>query len=443
MAEKLNVRWAPMLLIGLMALGGCDKWLGGNEDPPLPGTRISILAHERALSPDPQAANSEILLPRPTVNANWPAAGGYPNHAMHHIAVEADLRRAWSVNIGAKASKSAYIIAPPIVADGRVFAMDAESKVSAYDAQTGKNLWRLKLTPKGEDVDLIGGGIAFDEGRIYVTTGFAQVLALDAATGQFLWRREFDAPFHAPPTARGGRLFVLSVDNKLYALAQADGEQLWSHAGITESASILGTASPAVDNGIVVTPYSSGELVALRVGNGQVLWSESLTSVRRTDNVSTLSDIRGRPVIDRGRVFAMSHADVMTSIDLRTGQRIWEKKIGGLENLWIAGNYVFGLTNDQELIALSRDNGRIHWVTALPRWEDPVDKTDPIIWTGPLLVSDRLLVAGSTGDVYAVSPYTGNILGKISLSDGVSVAPIVANGSIFFLSSDADLIAYR
>jgi outer membrane protein assembly factor BamB len=59
------------------------------------------------------------------------------------------------------------------------------------------------------------------------------------------------------------------------------------------------------------------------------------------------------------------------------------------------------------------------------------------------LASDRLLVAGSNGEALAVSPYTGKVLGKESLPDGVSVAPIVANRTVYFLSDNADLSAYR
>ena len=110
------------------------------------------------------------------------------------------------------------------------------------------------------------------------------------------------------------------------------GRELWTHSGIVETANLLGGAAPAVDSGIVVSPYSSGELVAMRVETGRVLWSDSLTAVRRTDVVSSLAHIRGRPIIDRGRVIAISHGGAMAAVDLRSGQRLWEKDIGGQES---------------------------------------------------------------------------------------------------------------
>lgn len=432
-----------LALSTLLALGACESWIGGKEDPPLPGTRISVLVHEQSLAPDPQAASREILLPPPSPNPSWPEAGGYANHAMYHIAVNADLKKAWTADIGNGANSGQQITASPIVADGRIYTMDVDAEVSAFDVKDGKRLWRIDLTPKEEDDGLFGGGLAFDDGRVFATTGFAQVVALEADSGRIIWRKPLDAPVHGAPTARGGRLFVVTVDNKLYALDAADGSQLWTHSGLAETASILGAASPAEDGGVVVVPYSSGELVALRVENGQVLWTESLSAVRRTDIVSSLADIRGRPAIDRGRVFAMSHGDMLVSIDMRSGQRVWEREIGGFESPWVAGPVVYVLSKDQELVALERDSGRIHWVRSLPRWKDEKDKTNPILWTGPILVSDRLLVAGSNGEALAISPYSGEVLGMVKLPDGAPVAPVVADGSVYFLTSDAELVAYR
>lgn len=429
------------IALGTLVLSGCDYWK--KEEPPIPGTRVSVLQHERSLTADQEVAGTQILLPAPTPNAEWPQSGGYPNHAMHHVQVRDSLKEAWSVDIGSGASDEERLGGEPVVAGGLVYAIDSDSVVSAFDEKTGARKWRVNLTPEFDDDGHINGGLAVSDGRLFVTTGFAQVIALDAATGKELWRVNVDAPSRAAPSARGGRVFALTLNNKLYALNAATGEELWTHLGLPETASILGGASPAIDRGVVVVPYSSGQLVALRVDTGRLVWEESLASVRRTDVISTLADIRGRPVIDRNRVIAMSHGGQIVSIDLRSGRRQWIRDIGGLESPWVVGDYIYALTNDAELVCLSREDGRVYWVQGLPRFENPEDLEDPIIWTGPILASDRLIVAGSNGQALAISPYNGKILGVVEMPDRVSVPPIVANGSVFFLADDARLVAYR
>lgn len=430
-----------------MTLTGCSSFSDWDPfkqvEPPLPGERIAILADERSLQADVAPGAAQIILPAPTPNADWPMAGGYANHAMHHIAVRDNLDEVWSNDIGSGADDEERFVAPPIIAGGRVFAMDTASEVSAYQLDDGDNLWSVELALDEDDEGHIGGGLAHEEGRIFVATGFGDVVALDATNGEILWRESFRIPLRVAPAAWGGRVFVTTVDNTFFALDGRDGSTLWTHSGTQEVASLLGGASPAVEGTTVLVPYSSGEIYALDTEDGDVLWQDNLISVRRTDAVAALSQIRGRPIIDRGLVIAMSNAGVFAAIDFRTGRRVWARDIGGLASPWVAGDYIFALTNESEIIAVQRNDGQVQWVRGLPRFVDPEDRDEPIVWSGPILVGDRLLIVGSHGDALAISPYDGRILGAVELPDGSSVPPVVANGTVVFLSDDAELVAYR
>ncbi len=425
-----------------LSVTACGSWFGEAEVP-LPGERISVLLHEQELRPDQGAEAAAVLLPPPSPNDEWPQAGGYANHAMHHMEVGAALRRAWGIDFGAGVSSQERFLGAPVIANGRLYAMDSGSVVSAYDAGNGNRLWSINLTPKDEDDGHFSGGLAIENGVLYAATGFAQVIALDAGNGKEIWRSKVGGPLHSAPTVHGGRVFAVAIDNSFYALSAYDGTRLWVHKGLAREANLLGSASPAADEGVVVVPYSSGELLGLAVDTGDVLWSDSLAPSRNANVVSTLAHIRGNPVIDRGRVFAMSYGGTMISLDLRSGRRFWDKDIGGPDAFWVAGNFLFALTRNSEVICIARNSGRIHWVQPLPHFEDEKSKKDPIVWSGPVLASDRLIVAGSNREALALSPYSGRILGKITLPAGVSMPPIVANGTVYFTTDDAEVVAYR
>ncbi|MEK9671030.1 MAG: PQQ-binding-like beta-propeller repeat protein [Rhodospirillaceae bacterium] len=437
---------AAVLLAAVLSLGGCDTVKGwfSKDKPPLPGARVSILANQRSLAANDDLKGKQIILPAPLPNDAWPQAGGYPNHAMHHMALSESITQAWRTGIGEGADKELRILGSPVVAKNHVYAMDSESRVVALDLKDGRRLWRTKLAPKTEEDDgHISGGLAYYRGRLYAGTGFGQVIAIDAETGKVLWRAPVPGAVRAAPTAWRGQVYAVTLDNRTFAINADTGQPVWDHSGITESAALLGSASPAVDGDVIVVPYSSGELVALRTENGRLLWSDSLASVKRTDIVSALSHIRGRPIIDRGLVIAVSHSGIMAAYDLRSGRRVWEKDVGSVESPWVAGNYIYVLTTDSEAAAINRDTGQVYWVTPLPRFVDPDDREKPIVWTGPLLASDRLIIAGSHGKAWALSPYSGKFIGEVKLPDGVSVPPVIADGQVVFLTDDADIITYR
>ena len=440
MIAKLRPLVATLALSA--ALAGCG-WFGAKEAPPLPGDRVAVLLFDSELKVDPEVAELAIRLPRPVENPDWSLAGGRSSHVMHHLALGEAPRIVWRQSAGSGSSSSSVLTAAPIIAAGKVFTMDARGQVMAFMADTGRRLWGVETTPKGEDSAVVGGGIGYSNEMIYAGTGYAEVVALSAQDGKERWRSNVPAPVRAAPTVAEGRVFVVTLDNQIIALNAETGERIWGYAGISEVAGLLGGASPAVDRDMVIAPFSSGEIFALRMENGRVLWSDNLTAVRRVDAVSSLADVRGRPVIDRDMVFALSHSGRMVGVDRRSGARVWERDIGGVEMPWVAGDYVFVVTNGSELVALTRNQGRIHWITRLPRFEDEEDREGPINWAGPVLAGDRLIVAGSDSKALSVSPYTGEILGEISLPDGVMVAPVVAGNTLYFLTNDAELIALR
>ena len=431
------------VLIAVMALTACDSWLGDNKAPPLPGKRISILSREKQTEPEITGPVAKIVLPPPEDNEDWPQAGGYSNHAMHHMVVGDALQRRWSSDAGTGSGKRRKLLGQPIVAEGKVFTVDASSMVSAFNATTGERLWHTDTTPDDTSEVYTSGGLAYEDGRIFAATGFAQVVALDAKSGAIDWRQNVSGPMRGAPTVRGGRVFAVTVDNQTHALAAEDGGVLWTHSGISEVTGLLAGNSPAVDGNVVVVPYTSGELFALTVDTGGVLWSDSLITIRRTENVGALMDIRGRPAIDRGRLYAIGNGDLLVCIEMRSGRRLWEREIGGVQSPWVAGDYLYVLTNSNEVVALEAKTGRIIWVTQMQTWEKPEDREGRILWVGPVLASDRLILGSSDGKLVSLSPYTGDMLGWEEAPAGISVAPAVANGTLYFLTDAANLVAYR
>jgi outer membrane protein assembly factor BamB len=438
------------LLIAAASIAACDTvsdWFAGDKQLPVaPGERISVLAFDSQLDPDPQLAETPVTLPRPWRNPDWPQAGGYPAHAMQHLDLGDNLRQAWSADLGSSADDEQKILTQPVVGDGRIFAMDAEAQVSAFEVQTGRRLWRVRLTPRREDEGAIGGGLAYHAGKLFVSTGYGDVIALEPATGRAFWIAALKQPIRGAPSAAAGRVFVITYDNKLHALDIERGEELWTHTGIAEAAGFLGAANPAIEGNIVVAPYSSGELLALRADTGTVAWSEQL--VRATGRISqagALNDINGRPVIDRGRVYAVSQSGRFVSIDLRTGERVWERVIPSVQTPWVAGDFIYVVTIDAEIICLSRRDGKVKWIRQMRRYEDPKAKTNKgiINWYGPVLAGDRLLVASTDERVLALSPYTGDLIGQIKLSDKAAQPPVIADGTVYIVTDDARLIALR
>lgn len=431
------------LLAGLAALPGCSMYdsIFGTDKKSLPGDRRTVLAGGRALADATAARN--VTVPPPVDVAEWPQPGGTPAHEGGHLALPGGYGRGWTASIGESTGYRRRITAQPVVAGGRVFTMDADGAVAAFDAAGGRSLWRTTTEPKDDRSTNIGGGVTTAGDTVYASTGRAEVVALDAASGAIRWRAPIGVPARSAPTVAADRLYVGTLDNQVIGLSASDGKKLWSYQSPGTETMVLGMPAPAFVDGIVIAGFGSGELVALRASSGTVVWSDSLAATRGRTSISDLSAIRGMPVVKDGRVYAASLGGQLLANDLRSGRRLWELEVASGETPWVAGDWVFVVGADARVAAINRVDGTVAWITQLERYETPAKQKDPIGWCGPILAGGRLFIGNSTGNAVLLDPSNGAIAGTMSLPGALSLAPIVAGGTMFMVTDNATLLALR
>jgi outer membrane protein assembly factor BamB len=278
-----------------------------------------------------------------------------------------------------------------------------------------------------------GGGLAIDNGRLYAASGFGTVVALDPATGKKLWEKNIGVPVRASPTAINDKVFVVTSEGHVFALAGLDGGELWTYRGVPEKTSIISSPSPAVDSGIVVIPYTSGELVALRADDGSLVWSESLARTRTVSSLASLSDA-ARPAIDGGVVYAVGHAGRLIATQVKTGERLWSINIPGTQPPVIAGENLFVVDTSGQLHAITRRDGKLVWTAKLPGSNT---------WSGPTLAGGHLWLVSNQGHLVGVEPATGRVTTQQSLGSPVYIAPVVAEGRMYVLTDKARLVAFN
>jgi outer membrane protein assembly factor BamB len=426
------------------SLSGCGIFRGSDKPKTaVLGERIAVLTAESGAEVDAASADLSVTLPPSQVNTEWAQPGGNAAKSMGNPSLAPSLARVWQVKIEGSTPK-ARLAAGPVVADGRVYAIDIKAVVHAFSAVNGGKAWSTSLGADSKaQASLFGGGVSFDAGKIYATTGTGDAAALDAATGAVLWKKHPGGPLRGAPTISNGHVYVVSQDNQLFALNQETGETVWNEAATLENSGVFGVAAPAAAQGTVVAGFSSGELNAYRYENGRVVWQDALSRTSISTAVASLSDIDANPVIDSGKVYSVGQGGRMVALELVTGQRIWELNIAGISTPWVAGDWLFAVTDDGRLLCIARANGKIRWLTQLPRWRKEKTKKGPINWVGPILAGDRLLLFNSRGQMLNVSVADGAVGEQINLGESVYLQPAVAGNTLYILDNKGRLSAWR
>lgn len=454
---RAGLRATLLAAVALAGLAACEK-----KEEILPGQRFDVRTPLAEAVPDEtgsdaraaQAAAEAQAVPRavplrlsaPRRLTSWTHRGGDTDHRVPHLALSAAPEVAWTARIGAGNDRKHRITADPVIADGRIFALDSRATVSAVSAADGTVLWSRSLVPASDrSDDASGGGLALGAGLVVVATGFGEVTALDPATGEVAWVQDIEAPAAAAPLVSGGRVYVIGRDNRAWAIDAANGRVKWQQRSTAENAAVNGGASPADAGRVVLLPFSSGELAAVLPQSGIRIWQAAVSGSRPGAALSVIGDITADPVVDGARVYVGNQAGRLVALRRQNGERLWTANIGALNPVWSEGNSVFAISDDNRLVRLDARTGEVIWSRDLPGWKtrNTRKRREVYVNYGPILAGGQLMVASSDGKIRRFDPVTGTEAEPIKLPGGASSNMAVVDGTLYLITERGTLVALR
>jgi outer membrane protein assembly factor BamB len=429
------------LLAMALAIAACDR------EFILEGERFPLRAPFAEDAGEAAASRAEpIRLPGTQVNAAWTHRLGTPNTRIAHPALGGALTQQWASGIGQGDGRRHRITAEPVAANGIIYTLDSRAQVTATNT-AGTTVWTRDLTPSAtRSADgASGGGLAFANGRVYVSSAFGSLTVLNASSGEVVWSKAFDAPVTAPPTIAGDRVYVVAADSTAWALDTRDGKTDWQLPGTPSVASMVGGAAPAVAGDLVLFPTPAGELIAAERDTGMIAWRTNIAGTRLGVAYARVKDITGDPVISGDRVFIGNQSGRVMALSLRDGSRLWTADEAAYGPVWPVGGSVFLMSDRNRLVRLDAATGAFIWGQPLPLHTTDRERKRAEIYAhfGPLLAGGRLIVASSDGMIRSFDPANGALVEQIELPSGATSAPIVVGGTLYVVSRNGSLLAYR
>ncbi|HDG1708310.1 TPA: outer membrane protein assembly factor BamB [Kluyvera ascorbata] len=343
---------------------------------------------------------------------------------------------AWDVSVGSGIGDF-YSNLHPAYADSVVYAADRKGTVKALNADDGKEVWSVNLAEKdgwfSRKPALLSGGLTVAGGHVYVGSEKAQVYALDAGDGSVVWKTTAAGEVLSRPTVSDGLVLVHTSNGQLQALDENSGVVKWTVNLDMPALSLRGESAPAVAYGAAIVGGDNGRVSAVLMQQGQMIWQQRISQATGSTEIDRLSDVDTTPVIVNGVVYALAYNGNLTALDLRSGQIMWKRELGSVNDFIVDGDRIYIVDQNDRLLALTTDGGVTLWTQS-----DLLHR----LLTSPALYNGSLVVGDAEGYMHWINPEDGRFVAQQKVdSAGFLTDPVVADGKLLIQAKDGTVYA--
>lgn len=338
------------------------------------------------------------------------------------------VKRLWSAKVGGESEFLRVALRP--VGDGsRIYAASYDGVVSAFDPQSGKQIWRTKVGMP------LSAGPGLGEGRVVVVSKDGHAISLDSGSGVEQWRVELDGESLARPLISSEFVVLQTIDNRMRALSVYDGRELWALEQSTPALTMRGSADPVLVGNTVIGGFDNGRLVAANLISGDIIWESMLSPPKGRSDLDRLSDIDGSIGVVGQDVYAAGYQGRLAAVASESGQVLWNRGISSYEGVSADWNSVYTASADGEIVALSRRDGTETW-----RNNDLL-RREPTL---PTPFHTTVAVGDLEGYVHFFSNLNGTAVARIKLGkSAITSAPVVVANRLYVQSDSGSIAAYE
>ena len=331
-------------------------------------------------------------------------------------------------------------ITNPIYFDEKLCSIDSDGALYCLDTNSNKLNFKINIEKLNlKKIEIIRGGVAYFDDKIIYADAYGQIKLFDAYNGEIIWSTQIDFPILSSPLIYRGYIYVVSSDNRVFAIDIKDGSISWSFQTTAENKKNERTSSPVAFENLIIVPFSNGELIAFKYDDGRPVWSENVSKVSLVSNFD-IRDISANPVVNGKNVYTLSTNGKLTSTNIINGKRNWSIEVSGSGTPIISGNILLVMDRDSKLICINIDSGEVYWIRELDKFRKGNKVKDLNMWLSPYLINNLIYNISYFGEIVIVSPKTGDVLATESLGiKGIRSQPIVLQDRVYIMDEKSNV----
>ncbi|MCX8581730.1 MULTISPECIES: outer membrane protein assembly factor BamB [unclassified Gilliamella] len=330
-----------------------------------------------------------------------------------------------------------YSLLGPINYDNAIYAASRSGQVKAIDLLNGHTIWDKNLSKStlfSSKTALFSGGVSADDKYVYVGSERAVVYALDRNDGNVIWEKPVKGEVLARPISSEDKLIVYTASGNLQALNRNTGEDVWDVMLEVPPLSLRGNSTPTIAHGAAILGDDTGHVNAYYLNDGQLIWQQRISHPSGSTEIAKLNDVDSTPVIEGNLAYAIGYNGNVVALDLSNGQIVWRKEMGSTHSFAVDSQHLFVVDQDDNVQAVSKNGGTVLWTQA-----DLLHRqlTDPVLYENYIVLGDF------EGYLYWLNKDNGEVVAKTQVSSsGLISKPLVVDNKVIVQAKNGDIYAF-
>ncbi|MCW8944860.1 MAG: outer membrane protein assembly factor BamB [Sedimenticola sp.] len=349
-----------------------------------------------------------------------------PPAELIEVTNELSPRVLWTASISGGSDEQRVKLVPFVRGD-TVYAASRNGEVRALNSASGRALWSV-------DTELeISGGPGAGEGLVLVGTSNGEVVALDVAGGSEKWRARVSSEVLSVPQAARGVVVVHTIDGKLFGIDAATGSQKWIYDRSTPVLTLHGSSSPVIRGNRVIAGFASGKLVMLDLVSGDLQWEVSITAPSGRSELERMVDIDGDPLVVGDVVYVTTYQGEMAAVSIDTGVVLWRRKLSSYAGMGADFSQLYVSDDTDHILAVDPGNGAALWKNQKLQYRK---------LTAPIELNGTIMVGDFEGYLHLLSREDGRLVGRVRIAkSAISTTPIVKDGVAYIYADGGEIAA--
>ncbi len=269
------------------------------------------------------------------------------------------------------------------------------------------------------------------DNSLLVADTLSNIFSINIENGELIWKIESISPFNSNVAVQVDKFITVDFDNVIRCFSVIDGNELWNFK--TENTFIKSQKklSIIIKDDIVYSLNNLGDLTALNINDGSLVWQTPTQSNEIFFNAFSLNN--SEMILNNDKIFFSNNKNELFSIDSKTGIVKWKQTVNSSLKPTISENYIFNISEEGYLFVIDTETGNIIRITDVFSTFKKREKIKPV---GFVIAKNKIYLSTDNGRILIINLTDSQTENVIKFNNEKISRPFINNANIFLIKNN-------